>query len=944
MNQAKCTTCGAGLTIKKGDKTCVCEYCQTTNIVENALALGKVEVDVTQDIKKLRENLKTFVQQNSIDEILRVSQKLLDWIPQDFVALYFFGYAKQQQNQPRFLYDFYKEAAAHTKEELAMVLDHMMHFSELRDKRRIVDFLTKYSPSSLDRYLEVHEAREDKENHYANVPRDVFVCFSSYNVEIAEQVVKELEADGNSCWISTRNLRPNDAENYWKNIENAIQNASIVLVIGSEDSMLSKDVHQEIDYARQYNKRIIEFKVDDAPHNTLFKHVFNGVKWVKGTLETHQNYVELLQRVYEERYHVPRPHELNSIESIKNLKEEISEPDKELMEDNVLHVGSASDVDEDQAIEATQPQEQIDPFVRLQASTIKEDQTANFHTSYVDEEKQQKVVNPIEQIDPFVQLQTLTNKEDLTVNLRAASVMKQSEESNPVSQSKTLQFLLGTVIFIVGFLLVIGGMSSWLSSSSNQLQPISPPNEIVEPERPSPAPSNPTNPVPPANNPVIESPSSDETKDSSSNQDKVTSRGFETIPLSSIFLRNTVEILDSVLLTNGDIATLGVEDSVFGKTLFVSFYGGRGTLAFTIIPIVDIPNFDSVYNREFFRVQQLGEDKLIVSYVKSLTSNSIDIAEIGFYVTNLQGVFIDHKILSIENHNLRHDEMLVSNVTNLFDNNVLVGQLVGLHMDYGKITILTSLMKPFIEPHSTYFLLTLNEILNLNSVTGGLNLQDRMIPQVISSSFENTVSFIGLERKITIGQTTVDRFVSPIVFWLTQETNLDWFRDYSESFFYEQITANFGSPINVGTIYLSVYRSSEMFYVGMLTENFSNDNSDFRRTFYFGRIVHGRMVYELDLYDLILNHTMFKDAYDDLYIYGMYYDERLDSLVFDVTLFGSIDVNRYELYISPEAQISNVELLDGDKNFPQNAFRHHSYSDGSLLSVGINGILVRRVT
>jgi hypothetical protein len=50
MNQAKCTTCGAGLTIKKGDKTCVCEYCQSTNIVENALALGKVEVDVTEDI------------------------------------------------------------------------------------------------------------------------------------------------------------------------------------------------------------------------------------------------------------------------------------------------------------------------------------------------------------------------------------------------------------------------------------------------------------------------------------------------------------------------------------------------------------------------------------------------------------------------------------------------------------------------------------------------------------------------------------------------------------------------------------------------------------------------------------------------------------------------------------------------------------------------------
>ena len=304
MNQAKCTTCGAGLTIKQGDKTCVCDYCQTTNIVENALALGKVEVDVTEDIKKLRANLTTFVQQNSIDEILRVSQKLLDWIPQDFVALYFFGYAKQQQNQPRFLYDFYKEPPVHTQTELEVVVEHIIHKSELRDKRRIIHWFESFGNDLVQRYLTIHKEREDQENNYANVPRDVFICFSSYNVEIAEKLVEELKADGNTCWISTRNLRPNDAENYWKNIENAIQKSSIVLVISSADSMLSKDVHQEIDYAIQYNKRIIEFKIDDAPHNTLFKHVFDGNKWIKGNSNYDQSYSLVLQRIYEEIYNL----------------------------------------------------------------------------------------------------------------------------------------------------------------------------------------------------------------------------------------------------------------------------------------------------------------------------------------------------------------------------------------------------------------------------------------------------------------------------------------------------------------------------------------------------------------------------------------------------------------------------------------------------------------
>ena len=90
MKQAKCTSCGAALTVVQGDKTSICEFCHSTNIVENALALAKVEVDVTQDLLKLRQNLTVFSQQNSIDEILRVSQKIIDWIPPGFCGALLF--------------------------------------------------------------------------------------------------------------------------------------------------------------------------------------------------------------------------------------------------------------------------------------------------------------------------------------------------------------------------------------------------------------------------------------------------------------------------------------------------------------------------------------------------------------------------------------------------------------------------------------------------------------------------------------------------------------------------------------------------------------------------------------------------------------------------------------------------------------------------------------
>lgn len=94
----------------------------------------------------------------------------------------------------------------------------------------------------LKSYQKIFVKRKEKEEHYDDIPRDVFICHRSTDVEYAEEIVRILERDGNQCWISTRNLRPNDSENYWDNIEKAIKNCEVFLVASSEEAMLSNDV------------------------------------------------------------------------------------------------------------------------------------------------------------------------------------------------------------------------------------------------------------------------------------------------------------------------------------------------------------------------------------------------------------------------------------------------------------------------------------------------------------------------------------------------------------------------------------------------------------------------------------------------------------------------------------------------------------------------------
>jgi predicted RNA-binding Zn-ribbon protein involved in translation (DUF1610 family) len=299
IKQARCTSCGAPLEVSEYKQTVQCNFCKNTVIVEQAKALGQVELDKSKDLAKLRENLKEAVKHNSIDEILRTSALLRDIIPDDFSANYFFAYAKQERNQPQFMYDFLKSESAYTKDDYERVINHIIKRSDLRDKPRIVSFIRRTEEKYLYTYEKQFKARIDLEDHYAVIPRDVFVCFSSFDVELVKTVVKQLERDGNTCWVSYRNLRPDDADNYWHNIEEAIDHCSAFLVVSSEHSMRSKDVQHEISLAIEKQKTMIEFKVDDSVHSTYFKHAFDGLKWVKGTADLDQNYAPLLQRVYE---------------------------------------------------------------------------------------------------------------------------------------------------------------------------------------------------------------------------------------------------------------------------------------------------------------------------------------------------------------------------------------------------------------------------------------------------------------------------------------------------------------------------------------------------------------------------------------------------------------------------------------------------------------------
>ena len=299
LKKLKCPTCGSVIDGDKIDfnkRIAKCPACDETFIVEQAKNFALVEVDKTKDVANYRRNLAVATEKDDAAGIKRYAEKLLDILPEDYEAGYFYAYAAQRLGDSRYLYDFYNDFEKEYTEEACMrVAEHIISHGELRDNGLIERFLKNLDYSSdsyLSYYRQVFSEKLSKEELYDDITRDVFICHRSINGDVAERIVKVLESDGNKCWISSRNLRPNDNENYWNNIKRAIKSCRIFLVVSSRDAMLSTDVKKEMAFAKDLNKPRLEVKIDESEHTSVFKDFFDGCKWIKG-----ENHEEIKARV-----------------------------------------------------------------------------------------------------------------------------------------------------------------------------------------------------------------------------------------------------------------------------------------------------------------------------------------------------------------------------------------------------------------------------------------------------------------------------------------------------------------------------------------------------------------------------------------------------------------------------------------------------------------------
>lgn len=281
-----CTRCGSHHLEIVNETEFKCLNCDAIIFKEKAINFEKdikkiIKEGKEVDIKNLRELVNKSLD-GHLDKpsLIIYSQEILKLLPDDTLSNFYIKYANRDKDPSSYEEFLKKLINSATITEMDDIINIIVLNIRIREKD-YVEKLTNYFYKDKYNYIisESIKRRHEEVELFSDIKRDVFICWSSKDKEIAHKILDKLEKDGNTCWISSRNI-PWDSDNYWMNITKAIKSCDIFLCINSKNTMDSSDCRHEIEIAMDLNKKKrIEYKLDETPDITLFKNFFTG-QWI----------------------------------------------------------------------------------------------------------------------------------------------------------------------------------------------------------------------------------------------------------------------------------------------------------------------------------------------------------------------------------------------------------------------------------------------------------------------------------------------------------------------------------------------------------------------------------------------------------------------------------------------------------------------------------------
>jgi hypothetical protein len=106
----------------------------------------------------------------------------------------------------------------------------------------------------------------------------VFISFSSKDQAKADSICTELEKAGMRCWISSRDVDP--GTNYQASIVQAIQSARVMVLIFSQNTNLSQEVHKEMSLASSFGLVVVPLRIAEVKPSGALLYELATRQWI----------------------------------------------------------------------------------------------------------------------------------------------------------------------------------------------------------------------------------------------------------------------------------------------------------------------------------------------------------------------------------------------------------------------------------------------------------------------------------------------------------------------------------------------------------------------------------------------------------------------------------------------------------------------------------------
>ena len=295
-----CENCGGSLN-QTDSGHYACEYCGVVYSVERVENYLEKVNSLFDDMKlelisNARKNLYNAVtaQYISNEEVHECCAEVKKYLPDDFAANFYDTFvSKTSSDIAKLIRQIDVKEQYDNLEPLLNFLIRSLESDFINDTAFLIERaykntdLTKYSKYST--LLSEEAVKHDECIYDTNYPRDVFVAYSSKDIDKVLELVSELENEqGLSCFISIRNLRhgAGSRENYESALKEAIDNCRSFVFVSSMNSrnascdalkvelpyVKKKDIEnapgdQRNDYskiAHRYKKPRIEYRIEES--------------------------------------------------------------------------------------------------------------------------------------------------------------------------------------------------------------------------------------------------------------------------------------------------------------------------------------------------------------------------------------------------------------------------------------------------------------------------------------------------------------------------------------------------------------------------------------------------------------------------------------------------------------------------------------------------------